>query len=99
MSNSNPDYDIIVPSYVRFDSSLTLGARLLYGELLAISNIYKDFHPTNKYLAYAYDVSKRTICSWISELEKLQYITVQLVYKKDSNEIDERRIFITNKGK
>lgn len=89
-------YYAIIPANVRYDRSLRPNSKLLYGEITALCNEKGYCWASNSYFAELYNVSKETISRWISELANKGYIKVDIVYKKDSNEIDERYIRINH---
>ena len=90
-----PNYYAIIPANVRY-SSLKPNAKLLYGEITALSNKLGFCFASNTYFADLYGVSKNTISSWISDLKKAGFISVELI--KDSNkQITKRCIGITKK--
>ena len=98
-----PNYYAIIPANVRY-SSLKPNAKLLYGEITALSNKLGYCFASNSYFAELYGVSKNTVSRWLSDLKKFGFITIQLernerkeivkriigIYKKDVNPIDEK---------
>jgi hypothetical protein len=88
------NYYAIIPSDVRYDNTLKANAKLLYGEITALTNEKGFCWSSNSYFASLYDVSNRTISNWISQLEKRGYITLQMVYKNGTKEIDQRKIYL-----
>ena len=88
------NYYAIIPANVRYDKTLKANAKLLYGEITALANEKGFCWSTNSYFADLYDVSKTSISTWISELEKRGYISLKMTYKKDSKQIEQRKIFI-----
>lgn len=87
-----PNYYAIIPANVRYDKDLTANAKLLYGEITALCNEKGFCWASNDYFANLYGVSKASISSWISQLAKSKYITIQMVYKEGSKEILHRYI-------
>jgi DNA-binding transcriptional ArsR family regulator len=77
-----PTYYAIIPASVRY-SSLKPNAKLLYGEITALSNKLGFCYATNNYFAELYNVSKNTISSWLSDLNKAGFITIDI--KRNSN--------------
>ena len=69
----------IIPAFVRYDKDLQPNAKLLYGEITALSNEKGFCWAENEYFANLYDVSKTSISKWISSLIKKQYITSEIV--------------------
>lgn len=71
---STPSYYVVVPATVNTDNRLQFGARLLYGNILTLSNKSGECWATDSYFTGLYAVSKQTIQRWITELEKYGYI-------------------------
>ena len=91
---TNRNYYAIIPANVRYDKTLTANAKLLYGEITALANDKGYCWASNGYFAELYEVSKETISRWISILEKNGYVNTQIIYRDNSKEILERRIYI-----
>lgn len=89
-----PSYYAIIPAEVRY-SKLKPNAKLLYGEITALSSKEGYCFATNNYFAKLYDVTKNTISLWVSQLNQEGFITVELI--KKGEQITERRIGITKK--
>ena len=87
-----PSYYAIIPAEVRY-SNLKPNAKLLYGEITALSSKEGYCFATNNYFAKLYDVTKNTISLWVSQLNKEGFISVELI--KKGEQITERRIGIT----
>ena len=87
-----PNYYAIIPANVRYDSDLIQGAKLLYGEITALSNQKGFCWANDMYFANLYKVSKKTIQTWLKSLEIKGYIKREVVYKEGSNEIVTRYI-------
>jgi hypothetical protein len=92
---TKPNYYAIIPSEVRY-SNLKPNAKLLYGEITALSGKLGYCYATNNYFADLYGVSKNTISSWISDLKKLGFINV-ILERNTKKQIIKRRIGITKK--
>ena len=75
--NEHRGFYAIIPAIVRYDNQLNGNAKLLYGELTALANERGYCWATNQYFASLYNVSKRTIISWMKQLEKRKYIKIQ----------------------
>ena len=90
-----PNYYAIIPAEVRY-SNLKPNAKLLYGEITALSGKLGYCYATNNYFAELYGVSKNTISSWISDLKKLGFINVN-VERNAKKRIIKRCIGITKK--
>jgi hypothetical protein len=87
-------YYAIIPANVRYDTDLTPNAKLLYGEITALSNEKGFCWATNSYFADLYSVSKTSVSLWIKQLIEKNYITAEIVYKEGSKEILHRYLKI-----
>ena len=88
-----PTYYAIIPANVRY-SNLKPNAKLLYGEITALSNKLGYCYATNNYFSDLYNVSKNTISSWLSDLKKFGFITIDLE-RNSKKQIVKRCIGIT----
>lgn len=88
------NYYAIIPAFVRYDQNITANAKLLYGEITALCNEKGFCFATNKYFAELYGVSIVSISKWINQLKDHDYIRVQMIYKKDTKEIEQRKLFL-----
>ena len=89
------NYYAIIPATVRYDTNLKTAEKLMYGEITALANIKGYCYASNRYFANLYNVTLHTVSQWISHLDKLQYITLEMI--RDSNKvIKERRIYIND---
>jgi hypothetical protein len=93
------NYFAVIPAFVRYDEELTPNAKLMYGELTALSNEQGFCFATNKYFADLYGVTTTSISKWINQLKSKNYIKVKMIYKKDSKEIEQRKIYIHSEEK
>ena len=93
--NETPNYYAIIPANVRY-ADLKPNAKLLYGEITALSNKHGFCFASNKYFAELYKVNKNTISSWISDLKNYGFITVKIERNVD-NQITKRCIGILKK--
>lgn len=76
---ANPSYYCVIPAHVRYNANLTNLAKLLYGEISALSNALGYCYATNEYFARLYNVTTRTITSAIAQLEQAGAIHVRTV--------------------
>jgi hypothetical protein len=88
-----PSYFGILPASVRYDKALSMSQRVLYSELTALSNKYGYSNAKNSYFANLYGVDKTTVSRWISTLEKAGHIKTTIIYKADSKQVEERKIY------
>ncbi len=92
---NQPSYYSIIPATVRYDERLKYAERLLYGEITALIGKEGYCFASNGYFSKLYGVIPGTISRWISHLDKLEYIKVELI-RNEKKEIIERRIYITD---
>lgn len=90
-----PNYYAILPANIRYDNNLKANEKLIYAEITALSNKNGYCYATNNYFAKLYDVHKITVSNWIKNLKEKGYVKVVEIHKKDSKEIQERRIYIS----
>ena len=83
-------YYAIIPASVRYDEELTDKAKLLYGEITALSNKEGYCFATNKYFANLYKCTNRAIQNAISKLQENGYIHVVI---EDNYQ---RKIYLTS---
>ena len=93
--NDKPNYYAIIPADVRY-SNLKPNAKLLYGEITALSGKLGYCYATNNYFADLYGVSKNTVSRWISDLNKLGFINIE-VERNEKKQVIKRRIGIIKK--
>lgn len=89
-------YYVIIPSRVRYDNRLKPSAKLMYGEILALSEKSGYCFATNKYFADLYDVSQTSISLWIRDLIEFGYIEADYVNKE--KHIQERRLTVKDRS-
>lgn len=87
-------YFAIIPASVRYDDRLIPSAKLLYGEITALSNEKGYCWASNDYFAGLYGVSKTTVKNWLKSLEDNDHIVRKVKYKNNSKEIESRFISI-----
>ena len=92
---NQPSYYSIIPATVRYDERLKYAERLLYGEITALIGKEGYCFASNGYFSKLYGVIPGTISRWISHLDKLEYIKVEII-RNEKKEIIERRIYITD---
>lgn len=76
---SAPGYYAIVPADVRYDKNLCANAKLLYAEITALTDRTGICWAANDYFADLYQVDKKTISRWISQLNAGGFIEVRLL--------------------
>ena len=90
--NDKPNYYAIIPADVRY-SNLKPNAKLLYGEITALIGKLGYCYASNNYFADLYGVSKNTVSRWISDLNKLGFINIE-VERNEKKQVIKRRIGI-----
>lgn len=88
----NPNYYAVIPAKVRYDDRLRANEKLLYGEIVALSNKDGKCWASNSYFAKIYKVGTSTISTWINNLANKGYIVLTYVYREDTKEIEKREI-------
>lgn len=86
-------YYAIIPSFVRYDDRLQPNAKLLYGEITALSNKEGYCYATNTYFANLYGVAVTTISEWIKKLEQYGYISSRI----DKTAGNQRKLYVTER--
>ena len=89
-----PNYFAIMPASVRYDKNLKPMEKIIYSEITALVNSKGYCYATNSYFANLYEVHKKTVAHWISNLTNLGYLKVEMILKKGGKEVEERRIYI-----
>ena len=75
-----PNYYAVLTAEVRYNNNLCANAKLLYAEITALTNLNGNCYATDSYFAELYDVDRRTIQLWLSELEKNKFIKRVISY-------------------
>ena len=79
-----PSYYAVIPSEVRYDTRLKASEKLLYGEITCLCNKTGRCWAENQYFASLYGVNKKTVSSWVSNLQRCGYVSVN-INKEDNN--------------
>jgi len=85
-------YYAIIPANVRYDKELTANAKLLYGEITALTNEKGYCWASNNYFADLYGVTPQAVSRWVNILAKKGYVNIE--YEHEGKEITQRKIFI-----
>lgn len=89
---NHPNFYAIIPAHVRYCKELEPAAKLLYGEITALSSKEGYCWASNEYFAELYDVETRTIQRWLETLKKIGFIEVEI--KKEGMK-SSRKIWIS----
>lgn len=88
----------VIPANVRYDTKLKDKAKLLYGEISALSNEKGYCWASNKYFAELYSVSITTVSLLIKNLIDRGYLKSEIVYKEGTKEIKNRYLILIKEG-
>ena len=94
-TNEKPSFYAILPAYVRYEKRLKPAERLLFAEISALTNKLGYCTASNGYFAELYEIKKETVSRWISHLEELGFVRLEMIYK--GKEIKGRKIWINEK--
>ncbi|QDZ69426.1 helix-turn-helix domain-containing protein [Pediococcus pentosaceus] len=92
MLEDKPNYYSITPANVRYDKSLPMGARFMYGEITALTKKDGYCWAGDSYFAELYEVTNTTIQNWLRALERKGYISRKRIYKEGTKQIKNRYI-------
>ena len=84
----------IMPANIRYDKSITAGAKFLYCDILNLANQDGFCVASDKYFMDTCQSSRTTIQCWLTTLEKNGYIDRTIKYKDGTKEIEKRYIKI-----
>lgn len=73
----DPNYYAIIPAQVRYDKEISASAKLLYGEISALSNRFGYCCATNGYFSELYCTKIRTVQRWLQQLADQGYIRIE----------------------
>lgn len=94
MTKEMPAYYAILTANVRYDEDLTDSEKILYAEITALAEKSGQCWASNGYFARLYGVSSNTISRRINKLRRLGHISVEILYKEGTKEVDKRIIII-----
>ena len=81
-----------VPAEILLNKDLSDKEKIILSMILYLSEETKSCFASNKYIASIVNVTANRVSKIISSLKEKQYIKVQLKYKTDSKEIEQRQI-------
>ena len=92
-----PNYYAILTAEIRYSKELNFFEKVLVADITALTN--KDGYCTasNGYFAELFDKTKETISRAISKFEKLGFLKVVLIYKNNTKEVYQRRLYLLTK--
>lgn len=92
-----PNYYAVIPANVRYDRELPDKAKLLYGEITALSNKSGYCYASNKYFADLYGITPRQVIRLINKLIERHYLTSEIEYCPKTKNIKERKLYLVTK--
>ena len=93
-----PNYYAVIPAEVRYDKDLKDKAKLLYGEISALSNKDGYCYASNSYFAELYGITNTTVSLLIKNLVEKGYLETEIIYKEGTKEILKRYLKIIKGG-
>ena len=85
-----PGYWAVIPATVRYDPDLPPNAKILYGEITALSNAKGYCCARNAYFAELFGLGEKSVSRLIAQLAKGGYLRVEVI-RDEKNEVVERR--------
>ena len=88
-----PAYWAVIPASVRYDQDLPPNAKLLYGEVTALSDKRGYCYAQNGYFSALFSLSERSITRLFAVLVDRGYLRVDVIRDDSTQEVLERRIY------
>ena len=99
MGTERPAYWAVIPASVRYDRDLPPNAKLLYGEVTALSDKRGYCYAQNGYFSELFSLSERSITRLFAVLVDRGYLRVDVIRDESTQEVLERRIYaVYDKG-
>ena len=89
----HPAYWAVIPASVRYDKDLPPNAKLLYGEVTALSDKRGYCYAQNSYFSELFSLSERSITRLFAVLVDRGYLRVDVIRDESTQEVLERRIY------
>ena len=93
-----PGYWAVIPATVRYDPALPPNAKLLYGEITALSGAQGYCYAQNSYFSALFGLSDRSACRLLAALAKGGYLRIDVLRDPATNAVQERRIYAQYAG-
>jgi hypothetical protein len=84
-----PTFYAVIPAHVRY-ANISAHAKLLYGELTALTEKAGFCWASNGYLAKLYNAGSRSVSRWVAELVEAGFIVVEAAV----NQHGQRKIYV-----
>ena len=88
-----PAYWAVIPASVRYDQDLPPNAKLLYGEVTALSDKRGYCYAQNGYFSELFSLSERSVTRLFAVLVERGYLRVDVIRDESTQEVLERRIY------
>ena len=88
-----PSYWAVIPATVRYDPDLPPNAKLLYGEITALSGAQGYCYAQNRYFSALFGLSDRSVCRLLAALAKGGYLRTDVLRDPATNAVRERRLY------
>lgn len=88
-----PGYWAVIPATVRYDPALPPNAKLLYGEITALSGAQGYCYAQNRYFSALFGLSDRSVCRLLAALAKGGYLRTDVLRDPATNAVRERRLY------
>ncbi len=75
----HPSYFSIIPAEIKYNRDITDFAKILYGEIMSLSNDKGYCYATNQYFADLYGKDKDTISKTVASLKTIGVVSVEIV--------------------
>ena len=72
-----PNFYATLPAAVRYDKNLKPSEKLLYAEIVGLTNVKGYCYASNAYFERLYDASTRTVQGWLKHLQNCGYIEIR----------------------
>lgn len=95
MTNGKASLYSVIPAAVRYDTRLRPNAKLLYGELSALTMAEGYCWASNAYLAQLFDLSTKTVEALLKQLRDCGHIEIDVERDKQTHEVTARKIWIS----
>ena len=93
MKECCPSYYAVIPADVRYDEDIPANAKLLYGEISALTGAEGFCYATNQYFSNLYGLADETISRLIAKLETAGHIC-RVIEKDQSGQIVVRKLYL-----
>ena len=75
----HPSYFSIIPAEIKYNREITDFAKILYGEIMSLSNDKGYCYATNQYFADLYGKDKDTISKTVASLKAIGVVSVEII--------------------